>query len=175
MRKDFYPERIEQIVSRFRKWQPIDAHDAMMYCGVTLRYVGGGCFRDVFEIVGFPLVVKFPTDSSDIDDNVYHACVEVRNIRCVMRSKSKAHIRQYMPKLYHFNRHTGVSLVHKYTPVKSYDETQKADELISRAFNDDQWDSHKENFGIDSQGQIILLDLGVIGEEKPSDEQTASQ
>src|ERR1039458_1934778 len=94
-------QTIRAIVNRFKKHKPENLEHTL-YCVDTLRFIGEGSFRKVYQINDLPLVVKFPTgnDGDDIEENIEHSENEMDAINEV--KEKHPHLKKYLPKIYYY-------------------------------------------------------------------------
>jgi hypothetical protein len=115
------------------------------------------------------LIVKVPLDEGDAGITIEHSQIEISVLRRILRSKKRYRtLKKYMPKVYYFNPATGVILVREYQKVrnpysKKFEKVRKRIEKeFMIALQLYEWDSHEENFAKDTNGRLVLLDLGCL-------------
>lgn len=165
---------IPQVVGRFRYNKPKDIDEALHNCRVPIQYMFSGAFRDVYHIVGLPLIAKFPGgQNGNIPDGVEHSTDEVRWVRRINRSTQYALLREYMPTIYYFDKTNGVVLMHKYDELSWTKQNKKlCAELEQRMIKDLKFhhdpdsgldpDIKPDNMGKDENGKIVIFDLGCF-------------
>lgn len=138
--------------------------------GLPLQFVAEGQFREVYHIVGTSIVVKIPRvrgcSHRTHKKNVAHATTEYRAWRRIM-SRGYTEIRPYMPEILYHNKATGLVLMRQYRPVprlkKNRETLSRLGRSISRIVAETRFpDVHAGNAGIDEDGNIRLIDLGLF-------------
>lgn len=166
---------IEQVVDTFKKERPTDVETVLQNCGVSLRHLGSGSYRDVYQVDNLPLVVKIPScwhglrstraRRKNIAESVEHSVREMDTLRRVVRSTRKyVLLQRFMPTIYHFNRRTGVMLMPKYGKIKT-DEQRKICLAVTQYLNTlVGWrgDLSEDNYGVTHDGNIVVLDVGYL-------------
>ncbi len=172
---------IKQVVSRFTRYRPANADQAIRWCHVPLQYIKSGAFRHVFQIIGLPLVVKFPyceddqlledgnPDPDRIAMGVQHSKREMKALERILSSVRKyTYLHKYMPTVYYSNQRTGVIVMHKYTGLPNSSKSNDISEAIRRDIQDifaTAGDIHSYNLGKDERGNVVVFDLGCFGED----------
>lgn len=161
------------LVRRLRRHAPKDISEALRTCGITVSFLGGGGYRDVYAVEGLPVVLKVPLSDEYVDkeDTIEHAQNEYKVYSEVMRNPKYRRVRKYMPRFFDFNSKTGVALVERYekldkkpTSVKRFNQAIKDlyDVLQPReGFDECIW-----NFGRDAAGNIRIIDMGLVEDLK---------
>ena len=90
--------------------------------GVRLKWIGWGSFRQVYEVRGLPIVVKFPHHGDP-----KHSRTEMRRIEKLHKIPT---IRRHLPKIFYYDKTSGV-IVTPYYKKRSPDVRQCLD-LIAR-------------------------------------------
>lgn len=172
--------RLEHIKHVMKLEKPKTVEDLLIRCGLTLKFIGDGGFRVVFKISGTGLVVKVPMtemDQAELGHNyahtpIIHAKTEWSYRKKVMREKKYEFFRPYMPALHCLVPSTGVLLADYYRPLPyartKYDAEidQIIGSLAAIGVNDgDVAKDKKDNYGISSDGQLKIIDLGCFGGE----------
>lgn len=151
------------VIDSVKSHRPKDVRELLLDCKVTLKYLDSGSFRDVYEIVGHPLVVKFPNCKA----GVRHSNHEVSVYNRIKNSKKKyIELQKHLPDIHYTNRY-GVVLMTKYSP---FGDTERSGSIslhleseVSKILGlKDGWDAHYGNFGRDSKGKVVLLDFGYL-------------
>jgi hypothetical protein len=168
--------KADKISRRLKLEQPKTVEDLLIKCGLSLKYIESGGFRDVYKINGADLVVKLPIDSPELQresHNAYvHTDIEWDYRRMVMRLKKYEFFRPYMPVLHCRLKQTGVVLGDYYRPL-SYNNHKfdgEIDQIIGHlvgigVLDGDVGPDKKDNYGIDRAGNLRILDLGCFGGE----------
>ena len=166
--------KVKDIVKILKKENPrnvTEMYDLESKYELCFMYLDSGSFREVYEIVDYPLVLKVPNEiDSDDDakdgDGWTHAQNELRAVRVINQKKKYEEIRKHMPKILWYNS-DGVILMRRYKSVKR--ETKRLrevvntmEEILERPFDSTGF----SNWGKDESGEFILLDLGIIGMTK---------
>lgn len=157
---------IRSVVKTFHTIKPRTPQDTLQECGVSLRYLSSGCFRDVYRVDDLPVVVKYPR-GDDAADNIQHAGDEWHGMRRIVANRKRFTLLvDYMPHLYYFDAATGVTLMHEYKPLPPrhhlWSEIQKIDDCVSTTLHRS-WDNHVANLGLDDKGHLVIVDLGCLG------------
>jgi hypothetical protein len=169
-----------RITRILKKEKPESIYDLLLDCGLSLKFLGDGAFREVFKIVGTGLVVKVPRTDGELMEMsagyahtpVDHAHAEWDHRKKVMREKKYEFFRPYMPALHCLVPSTGVLLADYYRPLP-YTRTKydaEIDQIIGSlaaiGVNDgDVAKDKKDNYGIDRDGKLRIIDLGCFGGE----------
>ncbi len=170
-----------QVVKRFTRYRPANADQALRWCRMPLQYIKSGAFRHVFQIIGLPLVVKFPyceddqlledgsPDPDRVSMGVRHSKREMKaleRIQCSVRKYTQLH--KYMPIVYYSNKRTGVIVMHKYIQLPNAPNStaiaREVAEDICKALPG-ATDIHSYNIGKDERGNVVVFDLGCFGED----------
>lgn len=128
--------------------------------GYTLKYLGGGLFRNAYRIVGTKLVVKVPLGIK----GKRHTEGEMRAYRKIMRPLKKYDgIRLYMPEILEYNARTGIVLMTEYRKASGRD-WKKIKEIAKIAGDamGKYCDLHKWNIGKGKLGDFRVIDLGYF-------------
>jgi hypothetical protein len=173
--------KANNIALTLKKEKPKTVEDLLICCGLTLKFIGDGGFRVVFKIVGTGLVVKVPMtekDQAELGHNyahtpLVHANTEWKYRKKVMREKKYEFFRPYMPALHCLIPSTGVTLTDYYRPLpwaytKKYDA--EIDQIIANlagigVMDGDVGPDKRDNYGIDRDGKLRIIDLGCFGGE----------
>jgi hypothetical protein len=152
------------IVRLIQRHSPVTPVTLLKSCKFTLRFLGSGSFRDVYEIVGSGYVVKFPNQSGGES----HAENERRTWNKIRKSKRFAEIHKYLPSQMYLNRRSGCIVMPLYEEADDPqydDEMDEVADIIHRitgnSDNDlasDKWD----NWGVDQEGKLVMIDLGCL-------------
>jgi hypothetical protein len=172
--------KADKIARRLKKEKPETVEDLLIRCGLTLKFLGDGGFRVVFKIAGTSLVVKVPMtemDQAELGHSyahtpIVHAKTEWNYRKKVMREKKYEFFRPYMPALHCLIPSTGVTLCDYYRPL-SYARTKydaEIDQIIGNlagigVLDGDVGSDKKDNYGIDRDGKLRIIDLGCFGGE----------
>lgn len=73
----------------FKDHEPETASDLLLKCGLPLRQISYGQFRNVLEVVGTPYVIKVPSPGRHHKVNVEHA---VERVQCVEGHETEGQI-----------------------------------------------------------------------------------
>ena len=125
--------------------------------------LGYGSFREVYNIFGTSLVVKIPIEG---DGNVTHSRREIRRIRQVLRRKNLTHVRRYVPKIYYVDYKNGIIVMERLQKIGKI--TRATEDVICHLFEDtfpcinNDSDADSKNLGLNSRGQIKVLDWGCV-------------
>lgn len=128
--------------------------------GFRLREINSGCFRTVYKVKGLPVVIKIPMTSC------HHGAAEYRRTQKYIRLKRYTVLRRYVPNIYHYNRKTGITIMHYYNPVPNTNYYTVMIDFIRKMYNDIAsprfgGDIYPPNCGLDSWGNIKVVDWGI--------------
>lgn len=148
-------------IRRIKRFRPRTFKD---FGKVGIRFgknLGEGVFREAYQIKDLPLVVKFPIE----DDGIDHSRDEMRKIRTLSKFKF---LRKYLPKVYYYDRQSGVIVMKFYEDFEDYDDAcdavgTLAGELIKRLTGVSMVDIHSGNARIRDYHEpprLVLIDLG---------------
>lgn len=167
---------VEQIVKLFKKHRPETLHDVFELGidlvatdkpgRITMQCIGKGSYRRAYRINNLPLIVKFPCgedDSVSPQECLEHACNEI-HAWTLLKGKYKK-LKKYCPEVYFMDEMTGVILMKEYDNCKPKGHNEikrKASEEIEKV-TDKGLDFYK-NFVCDKDGNVTLLDWGLLGE-----------
>jgi hypothetical protein len=128
--------------------------------GLRIRYVGEGCSREVWQIIGYGLVVKIPKDGPSAKR---HAEQEHKAWLRIKRSKKKYKaLRPYLPNIYCCTKN-GIILMEKYRQCYETTTTHNiVGALVKDLFPTDDGDIYSENMGKDKKGRLVILDFGCF-------------
>lgn len=162
---------INQVVGRFRRKKPKDVSEALHQCHVPIQYMFSGAYRDVYHIVGTPLVAKFPVELEVSDEYCGetgrdHSETEAKWIRRLLKPKYRS-VHKYLPKLYHFDPTNGVILMQKYREVRDTVKNRNVcdllgQHLIAELNLAEEPDIKPDNLGLDEDGNMVILDFGCF-------------
>lgn len=171
----------EEIIKAFKKHKPTE-YDSILHLGLELKYISEGAFRSVYRIKHSNLVVKLPhipipntgEFDSDYDEdqaletNIQHSIDEVKNIRKVLRNQKYKALHRYMPNVYYSNDE-GLILMDYYETFKKWhrhldDICRMLQHLVDDLKLEKKWenDIHWANLGYDANGEIKLIDVGIL-------------
>ena len=186
MLKEEEDDEIQEIVYDFKEYTIRCPEDLTTVLGIKYRMLNSGAYRTVVKLVGLPLVVKFPLTDMKCDKK--HSEYEFRAVNKILRYKYKYKyriLRKYVPKIYYFNKETGVLIGHYYRPLKG---TKKEKNLIANLVSDvvdSTWDGRKidknnkcrygtedmwdANMALNKSGHVKIIDMGFFYENKGSE------
>lgn len=161
--------RVLKLVGTF---QPTTPEQALVNCGLGLKYIGEGAYRHTYHILGTNLVIKFPKQDG-IDGpstcNIQHALEEFKTISRILKSKASRYqaIKKHMPRIYYCDHH-GVTISSKYKllPMASHRNRAKLSDYIStilRVYDGDL--TNPGNVGVDGRGTLKILDGGMLDDQ----------
>ena len=150
---------ISSVVAYLKKHSNITWDDS----NLKLRHIGSGAFRDTYRVGKLPIVIKIPFNE------ISHARHEARVITKVMKDEKFKALRPFMPKLYYYDKKTGI-IVMEYCRTMKYGPTSDAvskifSTLVSKLFRKpmyDESDIRGYNIGKNNNGQYKIIDLGLI-------------
>jgi len=161
---------VRDTVRRYNLSNEVD----LLQHGFTLKFLGGGLFRNAYRIVGTKLVVKVPIGAK----GRRHSQGEMKAYRRIMRSKRKyTAIQLYMPEILAYNAKTGIILMPEYRVApKSYGEKKiKAMGKLAGDAMGKYCDLHRWNIGRDKEGQFRFIDLGYFSHKVPAPKRKAKK
>lgn len=107
--------------------------EAFAKIGLPLRYLNAGVFRKVYGIRGVDLVVKIPiigVESKDaIQSAIRHSAQEVSRVKRLYAVKE---LRPHLPKIYHYDKKSGVIVMRRYEKVSSVDHAEGLGMIITK-------------------------------------------
>jgi hypothetical protein len=172
--------KADKIAKRLKLEKPKTVEDLLIRCGLTLKFLGDGGFREVFKIVGTSLVIKVPIQEEEMrmlgqqysHTPVVHAKTEWKYRKKVLREKKYEFFRPYMPALHCLIPATGITLSDYYKPLSHASRRFDAeiDQIIGKlagigVMDGDVDKTKKDNYGIDRDGKLRIIDLGCFGGE----------
>jgi hypothetical protein len=159
---------IKEIVRRLRSYKPVNRKslhwELKRLLGVRCKKIGQGLDRKVYEIVGYPLVVKIQMANSFADQTSAERYAHKR----ITSSKRKYRtIKKYMPKIYYANVKSGIILMRKYEVMWEKDVSDACFEIENNLKKTDCGDTdlHQRNIGKDRFGNYKIIDLGLFFNE----------
>lgn len=144
-----------------------------MTCRVPFEYLDEGSFRRAYQVVGLPLVAKFPYKdgpTTKLRTAIHHTKMEVQAVEQILQERKFKALRQYMPKIYFFNPKTGTVLMHKYKPLSETAKSERVCEKLgllvaasglTAAYG---FDLSTYNVGTDEAGKLVIFDLGLFND-----------
>jgi hypothetical protein len=153
---------VRDTVRRYNLSNEVD----LLQHGYTLKYVGGGLFRNVYRIVGTKLVVKVPIGAK----GRRHSQGEMRAYRRIMASKRRyVNMQLYMPEILAYNARTGMILMPEYRAVAKPDHKRVAElGKLAGAAMGKYCDLHIWNVGKGKLGDFRFIDLGYFSRKVPA-------
>jgi hypothetical protein len=157
---------------RLNKHRPHTPQDALRKCGLTLKFIKEGSYREVFEIVGTQWVIKFPLTVWDtykfgpeVDWLQRHREHSETEISAYLKNRRRKKLKPFVPDLLWWHPGLGVIVMRKYRPVPSTEEYYNAMVSLTEAlerYYDQHHDVHRENCGIDIMGNLKIVDMGLL-------------
>ena len=147
--------------------------DILRELGYTLKFLGGGLFRNTYRIVGTKLVVKVPIGAK----GRRHSQGETKAYRRIMKSKRKyTTIQLYMPEILAYNTKTGIILMPEYrmSSAKDKRKLEEIAQIVLEAMGK-YCDLHRWNIGRDKEGQFRFIDLGYFSHKVPAPKRKAKK
>lgn len=173
-----------KLIERMDEHKPFTPQDTMRKCGFTLRFIGIGSYREVYEIVGTPWVIKFPLTEWDskrygplvdwLKKHRIHAHHEMNAYHRIKSTKSMRGLCRYLPKMMWADWETGVLIVEKCEPLelgKALDASFIAHKAFRKHFKKST-DITNYNVGKNAKGVIKVIDMGLLeveGDEASTD------
>lgn len=124
--------KTEQDFLRWMRSNRPDTIEALRKCGLRLRPIGSGAFREVYHICDFKLVVKIPHN----DESVEHTRNEIKFIKDVNKSARFAALRRYMPETLYSDYRGGVIVMRLYDKCKENRFSTMMGEVFCNLLND---------------------------------------
>ncbi len=149
-------QREQKLIASIKKIEPKTPAE-LKRGGIRIRRYAFGCFRKVYKLIGFSLVIKFPlSDTHELRMTRSHARKEQRSFRRLQISL----LRALVPEILYWNSRWGVTVVRFYKPSRGrYDKIAKRLQNFFR--QPDIRDYMYKNFGYTRRGKIKILDLGL--------------
>ena len=154
--------RINELIRKLRSVKSAELED-FEKADIGLEPLDQGAFRQVYTAIGLPVVVKIPLNDRSC---LYHARREIRRLKQVRRSSLYRVLKRYLPKVYYADKQSGI-IVMRFYGKRSLKGNVWAyqDEILDVLFHDafgGRWSDYcANNFGVDSRGQLKVLDLGI--------------
>lgn len=163
---------LSRIIHSLERNRPNSAQKLLDACNFPLKHIGGGAFRDVYQIIGTDILVKIPRFGLDSTEptltNLEHSREEFKAWKKIRRSKSKkwSHLKEHLPEFLYHDWNTGVTLVRKYSPVRYSRAVANwcadMENSVTDMFNTLSADLHYANLGRDKNGTFRFIDLGLF-------------
>lgn len=154
------------VLRRLNKYGATTAQDILDYCNLPLQYVGGGAFRDTYHVIGTGVVIKLPRQGLKHARNIQHARDEMTIWNRMRRSKKWSTFRPFLPEIIGFSKKTGVMVVRRYDGLKySRDSNQiikNLEKSVTSIIGTTIADIHYGNLGVDKDGGIRFIDMGLF-------------
>ena len=154
-------------IKTFKPATPEEFADAGVPVLDDKKFVHAGVFREVYRIVGVPLVVKFPLGDSysETSEGRKHTNAEVNRIK---RLSAFPVMRKYLPKVYYHDKTDGIVVMRYYAELG---EDWTPDTMINKFIQDlikditgiqlgDVHDGNVRSHNGRNTGRPILIDLG---------------
>jgi len=169
MRRKWSFGRIKKVM---KSRNPKTISDLLVDCRFGLEHIYSGVFRDVYSIVGSDFIIKVPIDG----DGLIHARDEADGWKKVKKSKHKMapQARKHLPRPFLYYPKTGFTIMPKYVVSSKHilDDEMNRINMIFRQVICHGWkrdiDLGKDkfdNYGLDKNGNIIVLDMGCFSKE----------
>ena len=137
------------------------------------RPIGSGAFRDAYAVWtkssrDLKTVIKMPIDR----EGHSHACCEMQAINKILTTNKLLPLRRYIPEIFYYGPMTGVIIVRRYNKIPwsfaFYGFVTAFTDLLNDLLPQMRYrfDDGNANFGITKSGDYILLDAGLLGEER---------
>ncbi len=154
-------------IKKFKPTTPEEFADAGVPVLDDKKFVHAGVFREVYRIVGVPLVVKFPFGDSYLEPSGgrKHTNAEVNRIK---RLSAFPVMRKYLPKVYYHDKTNGIVVMRHYAElVKDGTDDTIINKFIQDLIKDitgirlgDVHDGNIRSHNGSNTGRPILIDLG---------------
>lgn len=124
---------IKMIVFLFNSFHFRSAAEARKTGLVLKEFVSKheGSFRRVYQVESLKLVVKFPQGSCGRYSGIEHTNEEIDTFERISTYKKYKYLRHYLPKIYYYNRKTGVVLMKKYK-LLDYKTAELASSILNK-------------------------------------------
>lgn len=165
----------KEIKAKMEKHKPFTPQDAMRKCGLTLRFIGAGSYREVYDIVGTNWVIKFPLTEWDIKrygplvdwlrKHRIHSHYELNAYYKIKTTSRMRGLRKYLPKMLWSDWKTGVIIVEKSYQLYGSDDDAVEAQLVHYEFAKHfkrLTDILPHNVGRNAKGQVKAIDLGLL-------------
>lgn len=156
----------QELLAQIKKIRPTD----IGHLGGLAQFqrLGGGVYRESYEILNLDMVIKFPKYAND-KNMIEHSVFEMRAMKKVLASKVRyLALQRYVPKVFYFDKRTGVIVMEKLQKVQ-WTETDFVTNLLKDIMpHKSSDDVGVGNMGKTAVGQIKISDWGLIGEEMVS-------
>ncbi len=139
--------------------------EAFAKIGLSLRYIGEGVFREVYGIRGVDLVVKIPTTrKEEPTEAIRHSAQEVSRVKRLYAVKE---LRPHLPKIYHYDKKSGVIVMRRYEKANMSQHAELLGEIIKklvrRVCGVRLDDIHSDNIKLKEHDSpdVVFIDLGL--------------
>lgn len=134
--------------------------------GLKLKAIGSGAYRQVYEIIGYEVVVKIPTFLSE--EGGSHSRIEWNAFKKVSKIKKYKQLRPFLPKIYTCSRN-GIVLMKKYDSVKGKRrlfriQLTQIQEILDDLFDGSWLDIYWQNVAIHGN-KLKIIDFGCFPED----------
>lgn len=156
---------IKKVVALLKRHQPADVYHAVKV-DIPLEFLGQGCYRSTLAVKGLPIVIKFPHRAIGTrvrKYNMRHTRLEVAAIRKIGKIRG---MRKHVPELFYWSKKTGVVVMRRYDAGTVTYGNHKLSQLIEKLeeiCDITEHDFGGYNIGKDKKGNIVFLDLGLVG------------
>lgn len=153
------PMTKKRLLELMKKYKPTTPQEVEHVLGTKLKFIGSGCFREVYLPKRcLKVVIKFPLQS-DLMVGYIHACAEERRIKKLRRIKELKH---HIPEVLYFDKKFGITVL-PYVPSPYSDELYAVYGLLSKLIRRIGKTNLRDiygNVGMDNRGRIVILDVG---------------
>lgn len=138
-------------LKRIRLARPRPTVKAFRAIGFTLRRIGAGAYRTVYQLDTLPLVVKIPKGGSGVEHN--HLEVKrIARLRGGLFDKN-------LPKIEYFDKKQGTLVMRFYEIRTTYQTADLLGKLMSRLTGMTFTDIKESNMRVGNDGRVKFVDL----------------
>lgn len=161
MTEQYKQDYIKDIISIFKKYK-IDSIAYGRGLGLTFKLLGKGVFRKAYRVNNLPLVAKFPLSKDACD--VEHSVQEMATLERIRHTKKlREAFEEHLPEIYYYNKKYGVILMKEYDQPLFFDYPRDLKDKLNNLL--DYFDADNDQFGVDENGNLIVLDWGLVGDK----------
>ena len=153
-------------IKTFKPETPEEFADAGVPVLDDKNFVYAGVFREVYRIVGVPLVVKFPLGDSysETSEGRRHTNAEVNRIK---RLSAFPVMRKYLPKVYYHDKASGIVVMRYYAELDEWTDDTMLNKFIQNLIKDitgiqlsDVHDGNVRSSNGKPTGRPVMIDCG---------------
>lgn len=168
---------LDTIKRRLRRYKPATSQDVLRKCMFPLVFIDEGQFRSVYHILGTEYLLKMPLMEWEawrwkgpkekwIRKHINHARIEI-NAHTIIPTTTRDNVKalhKFLPEVPWSDWDTGVILMRKYRKPTQREWDKRGLKLLAaiEAVQRHNTDIRLHNCGIDSQGNLKVIDLGCL-------------